>query len=70
MAFQNNGSAVICLNGTLGTQDNEVLLPRSENNGIEPTNLVLFTNQNSIIKSFRYYSVRLSNSQLQTLTSP
>ena len=70
MAFQNNGSAVICLNGTLGTQDNEVLLPRSENNGIEPTNLALFTNQNSIIKSFRYYSVRLSNSQLQTLTSP
>jgi hypothetical protein len=70
MAFQDNGSAIICLNGTLGTQDDEVLLPTSENGGIEPTNLALFTNQNSIIKSFRYYSVRLSNSQLQTLTSP
>ena len=69
MAFQNAGSAILCQNGTLGTQDDSILLPLEANNGVTPTALNLFMGQNSIIKSFRYYKKRLPNTKLQSLTS-
>jgi len=69
MAFQNEGSAILCLNGTLGTQDNSVALPSDSGSGITPANLNLFRGQFSTVKSFRYYKKRLANAKLQTLTA-
>jgi hypothetical protein len=63
MAFQNEGSAIICLNGTLGTQENSVVLP----SGV--TTLVLFREQFTTVKSFRYFKKRLVNAKLQSLTT-
>ena len=68
MAFQNDGSAILCLNGTLGTQDNSVFLPNSLTSGQTPSSLSLFMSQFSTVKSFRYYKKRLANAKLQSLT--
>jgi hypothetical protein len=68
MAFQNEGSAILCLNGTLGTQDNSITLPSNSGNGQTPTSLYLFGGQFSTVKSFRYYKKRLANAKLQSLT--
>jgi hypothetical protein len=65
MAFQNGGSAILCLNGTLGTQDDSVFLPRG---GQTPTELNLFMGQFTTVKSFHYYKKRLANEKLQSLT--
>jgi hypothetical protein len=69
MAFQDAGSAILCLNGTLGTQDNSVFLPRDATGGVTPTELNLFMGQFSTVKSFRYYKKRLANAKLQSLTT-
>lgn len=69
MAFEDQGSAIICLNGTLGTQDDSITLPLDANNGHTPTNLDICISQFSIISSFRYYKKRLPNSKLQILTT-
>ena len=68
-AFEDEASAVICLNGTLGTQDNTITMPLDANGGVSPTQLVLFADQLVIVNSFRYYPSRLSNEELQTLTT-
>jgi hypothetical protein len=69
MTFQNGGSAIICLNGTLGTQDNSITLPIDSVGGMTPTNLNLFRGQFTTVKSFRYYKKRLANAKLQSLTT-
>ena len=69
MAFQNGGSAILCLNGTLGTQDNSVTLPSDATGGSTPIELTLFRGQFSTVKSFRYYKKRLANAKLQALTA-
>jgi hypothetical protein len=69
MTFQNAGSAILCLNGTLGTQDNSVVLPIDSEGGITPSTLILFLGQFTTVKSFRYYKKRLANAKLQTLTT-
>jgi hypothetical protein len=69
MAFQDAGSAILCLNGTLGTQDNSVFLPRDATGGVTPTELNLFRGQFTTVKSFRYYKKRLANAKLQSLTT-
>jgi hypothetical protein len=69
MAFQNEGSAILCLNGTLGTQGDSVVLPIDATGGQTPSSLYLFGGQFSTVKSFRYYKKRLANAKLQTLTT-
>jgi hypothetical protein len=69
MAFQNEGSAILCLNGTLGTQDNSVVLPSDATGGQTPSTLILFRGQFTTVKSFRYFKKRLANAKLQTLTT-
>lgn len=68
MAFQNDGSAILCLNGVLGTQDTSITLPIDSVGGITPTGLFLFMGQFSTVKSFRYFKKRLANAKLQALT--
>jgi len=69
MAFQNEGSAILCLNGTLGTQGDSVVLPSAATGGQTPTQLNLFIGQFSTVKSFRYFKKRLANAKLQALTA-
>ena len=69
MAFQHGGSAILCQNGTLGTQDNSVALPSDSLGGQSPSQMFLFQGQFVTIKSFRYFKTRLSNAKLQTLTT-
>jgi hypothetical protein len=70
MTFQNDGSAILCLDGTLGTQDNSITLPIDSVGGVTPIELILFRGQFSTVKSFRYFKKRLANAKLQTLTAP
>ena len=69
MTFQNDGSAILCLDGTLGTQDNSIILPIDSVGGVTPAELILFRGQFSTVKSFRYYKKRLANAKLQSLTT-
>jgi hypothetical protein len=69
MAFKNEGSSIISVNGQISSQTNGVLLPSEKNNGNTPTSLLLFLNHFSIINSFRYYRKRLSNEKIKKMTS-
>jgi hypothetical protein len=67
-AFANN-DARVCLNGTLGTQDNTISLPQSFGNNNKSHIGGPNKGWDGIITNIQYYRQRLSNSTLQALTT-